>query len=160
MLFRPLFRLQHRILRPYSIFQRPLLYRQPVRQITGKQFTEMFRKYGLIVIGTYATLSFTFFCGCFTSVLYFDISANDIARVFDNITTFLGFEKSEHGESTWFKYVIGHLPEWARTPRMIDIYTNVLLAMAMNELFVPLRIGLTAGIVPYVARYLRRPKLK
>lgn len=64
-------------------------------------------------------------------------------------------KKSEEDPEKTSNQWISMLPEWMRNPATRQVLTNVLLAMAMTKLFLPIKLGITAAITPMVARKLR-----
>ncbi|KAJ3292190.1 hypothetical protein HK104_005515 [Borealophlyctis nickersoniae] len=128
-----------------------------------RDFRSLSREYGPIALGVYLTLSFITFCGCFISITVLGIDSAQIRAALDYVKAKLGFhvptpeeraaEDSEDKEESrkWVTY----LPEWAREPAVLTTSRNVLLAMAMTKLFMPIKLGITAAVTPAVAKKLR-----
>ncbi len=121
-----------------------------IRQLT--------QDYGMLAVGVYAGLSFSTFCGCLYSVTYMGITQEDISKVWNRLRGAIGLETNssqpkDDGESTistlWKK-----MPAWAQTPENSQRVTNVLLAMGMTKLFSPLKLAITAMIVPPLGKRL------
>ena len=111
-------------------------------------------------------MSFLTFCACFASITFLGVDQTKIRSAIDYAKGSLGFHvptpeelarreaeaKEEQQESAeWLKY----LPEWTKDPSIRAHMTNVLLAMGMTKLFMPVKLGITAAIVPGVAKKLR-----
>ena len=86
------------------------------------------------------TISLSVFCCCFASISFFDIDSNKISEWTYNAKKAMGWdaEKPDHVEDTKLT--------WG---------AQVLLAMAMSKLFVPVKLGLAAALTPFLARRLR-----
>ncbi|KAJ3109167.1 hypothetical protein HDU97_008566 [Phlyctochytrium planicorne] len=122
----------------------------------------LFREYGPIAVGVYFTLSFTVFLICFTSITVLGVDAQTIGAIFTRIKGFLGFKKPEKHEQTSEeareeeeKTLVRFLPEFMQNPWLITVVTNVLLAMAMTKLFIPIKVGVVVAVTPAVAKRLR-----
>ncbi|KAL2917807.1 DUF1279 superfamily [Polyrhizophydium stewartii] len=140
----------------------------------------LLREYGAVALGVYFSMSFLVFCCCFASITFLGINETHIARVFAQLKRLVGLGTKPDGEAPVSaggrdsaeeassaasssaereqaerKSVLDWLPEWARNPTVVRIGTNALLAMAMTKLFVPIKVAITAAIVPSVAKRLR-----
>ncbi|KAK5665667.1 hypothetical protein BDV3_006722 [Batrachochytrium dendrobatidis] len=133
----------------------------PSNPKTGIRF--LLRQYGTVALGTYMVLSFTVFCGCLTSITFLGIDETHIATAFNYVKSLVGIQPdssiplsdTDPAESKKMFESMTWLPEWARSPDMIRIVTNVLLAMAMTKLFTPFKIAITAATVPSIAKRIR-----
>jgi hypothetical protein len=119
------------------------------------------RQYGSLAVGVYFTLSFSTFMVCLSTVYFAGITQKDVSRLFQKIKGFFGIEPSkpkENGkdEEGFLSGILKSLPEWAQHPKIIDLGTNVLIALGMAKLLIPVKLTITAAIVPSVARYLKR----
>ncbi|KAI8821649.1 Sucrase/ferredoxin-like-domain-containing protein [Fimicolochytrium jonesii] len=132
-----------------------------------RDFKSLLREYGPIATITYLTLSFMTFCACLTSIMVLGIDQKQIKTAFRKIKEFLGFHPADPEpelraadalndetakEPTWWER---HMPEWLKNPATHAMLTNILLAMAMTKMFLPIKLGITAAIVPTVAKKLR-----
>ncbi|KAJ3186621.1 hypothetical protein HDU85_007441 [Gaertneriomyces sp. JEL0708] len=132
---------------------------------TPRDFKTLTREYGPIALCVYLTISFMTTCACFAAITLLGIDEKQIKSVFNTIKSFLGFppppelavtspageeEPSDAGKS-WTQW----MPEWMRNPTTQKTLTNILLAMAMAKLFVPIKVPLAAYLTPGVARRLR-----
>ncbi|KAI8910890.1 hypothetical protein EDD86DRAFT_203866 [Gorgonomyces haynaldii] len=135
------------------------LQHQLLQKRHASGLSTLVRDYGTVAVGTYLTMSFTFFCGCLGSIYFLGVTSEDVKGVFDKLWGFLGYEPSKSSDSdSWFSKLVEKLPEWAKTPQVMDATTNILLALGMTKLFVPVKLAITASIVPSVARFLRARK--
>ncbi|KAJ3035100.1 hypothetical protein HDV00_004322 [Rhizophlyctis rosea] len=148
----------------YTYTTRPTSsHEPPSSQPPKRDFKSLTREYGPLALATYLTMSFLTFCACFASITFFGVDQARIQAALDYVKAALGFhvptpeerqqkEQEETKESAkWLQY----LPEWTKDPAVRTVLTNVLLAMAMTKLFMPIKIAITAAIVPSVARKLR-----
>jgi hypothetical protein len=81
------------------------------------------------------------------------ITQEDVSKIGNRIKEAVGMKISNEPqtESTVWK----SMPAWIKTPRNAQIMTNVLIAMGMTKLFSPIKIGITAAIVPGLGRRLK-----
>jgi hypothetical protein len=110
-------------------------------------FRERLREYGPVSVGVYVTLTFTFFSASLASITLLGVDMQKIQNVFDRMRETVGLQKAPTKDSNDLSW----LPEWFRNP----IVTQVLMAMALTKLFLPIKLGLTAFLTPMVARRLR-----
>ena len=116
------------------------------------------KQYGMLSVLVYSSLSFTTFCGCIFAISRLDLTTRDLTNVLNKVRVAIGIDPvvyEEEPEQKDQSKIYTMLPEWAKTERVRKGATNVLLAMAMTKLFAPVKIGLTAMIVPSLARKLR-----
>lgn len=86
------------------------------------------------------------------------VTQKDVKNVFEKIKTSLGFPPSPpspvvpvaDADHNW-----DWLPEFARSEGFINFLSNALLAMGMTKIFAPIKLGLTAIIVPPLGRKLK-----
>ncbi|KAJ3175975.1 hypothetical protein HDU87_005640 [Geranomyces variabilis] len=129
-----------------------------------RDFKSLMREYGPIATGVYLSLSFLTFCACLTSIVVLGIDEAQIKRWFALVRSAVGFppavdakpvaEVAEDATSEptfWAKIT----PEWMRSPTTRHAITTVLLAMGMTKLFMPVKLGITVAITPFVAKKLR-----
>ncbi|KAI8921555.1 hypothetical protein BC831DRAFT_405130, partial [Entophlyctis helioformis] len=114
----------------------------------------LLREYGTVALGTYLTLSFIVFCGCLSSIVFLGINETHIAHAFTSIKAAFGFApktdssaeddaaQDAANEAKAKSSLFDILPEWARSPFVVTMGTNVLLAMAMTKLFSPLKVAI------------------
>ncbi|KAJ1344502.1 hypothetical protein BSLG_000026 [Batrachochytrium salamandrivorans] len=126
----------------------------------------LLREYGPLALGVYLTLSFTIFCCCLASISFLGIDESHIAAAFAYLKGWVGYTQEADAAQTEvaspaadkdqaISTAISWLPEWAQSPAAIRIGSNILLAMAMTKLFMPLKIAITAAIVPAVSKRAR-----
>ena len=116
------------------------------------------KEYGLLSIIVYSTLSFSTFCGCLFSISKLELTSKDFTNGLNKVRIAVGMDPVEIEEAPAEKEesrIYKHLPDWAKTEQAQRVATNVLLAMGMTKLFAPVKIGLTAMIVPSLARKLK-----
>ncbi|KAJ3035089.1 hypothetical protein HK097_004293, partial [Rhizophlyctis rosea] len=131
-----------------------------------RDFRSLAREYGPLALTVYLTMSFLTFCACFASITFLGVDQTKIRAALDSIKQTLGFHvptpteiaareaesQLEQKESAkWMQY----LPEWTRDPAVRVHMTNFLLAMGMTKLFMPVKLGITAAVVPGLAKKLR-----
>ncbi|KAI9204539.1 uncharacterized protein BJ171DRAFT_504582 [Polychytrium aggregatum] len=124
----------------------------------------LMREYGLLAIGVYFTFSTILFISCFISINFLGVDAAMVQSIFDKIKSTLGLhvetpeerqlrvEKERDEEATGIKAIVS---AWIKNPAILTLAGNVLLAMAMTKLFIPLKVPLVAFVTPIVARRLR-----
>jgi hypothetical protein len=84
------------------------------------------------------------------------ITQDDLSKVFNRIRQSIGMQVQEPDPETKKEdsQLWKMLPEWIKTPENSQRMTNVLLAMAMTKLFSPLKLAVTAMIVPPLGKKL------
>ncbi|KAJ3158860.1 hypothetical protein HDU86_002548 [Geranomyces michiganensis] len=129
-----------------------------------RDFKSLMREYGPIATGVYLSLSFLTFCACLTSIVVLGIDEAQIKRWFAMVRSAVGFPPASddskaieiaddvNTEPTFWAKIT---PEWMRSPTTRHAITTVLLAMGMTKLFMPVKLGITAAITPFVAKKLR-----
>ncbi|TPX66625.1 hypothetical protein SpCBS45565_g04347 [Spizellomyces sp. 'palustris'] len=125
-----------------------------------RDFKSLTREYGPIAVGVYLSLSFLTFCACLTAITAFGIDEAQIKGWFDKFRSMVGFPPSptptnpdtEPNTETNDKT---YLPTIFQNPTTRQTLTTILLAMAMTKLFLPIKLGITAAITPFVAKKLR-----
>ncbi|KAJ3213454.1 hypothetical protein HDU67_002878 [Dinochytrium kinnereticum] len=121
----------------------------------------LFREYGPIALLVYASLSFTVFLICFSSITFLGVNQQTIQSLFTYIKTLLGYPASPPSKSDSTeeeedrKSITRFLPSFLQSPWVITVGTNVLLAMAMTKLFLPFKLGVVVAVTPTVAKRLR-----
>ncbi|KAJ3191053.1 hypothetical protein HK101_008137 [Irineochytrium annulatum] len=126
----------------------------------------MIREYGPIVVVVYFILSTTTFIICFSSITFLGVNEHTIMAVLDRAKAILGFKtklpteaETEAADASDRKeeksFLLRYLPEPLQKPWLITVLTNVLLAMAMTKLFIPIKVGVVLGITPSIAKKLR-----
>lgn len=132
------------------------LRRFPALRRHSSTSSKVTREYGPIVLVVYSCIAVPTFFGCLYSVTYMGITQQDVRKVFIRIKTLIGFEPStdilKEGD---VKSTIDWLPEFAQTEQFTNFTTNVLIAMGMTKLFTPIKLALTAVLVPPLGRRLR-----
>ncbi|KAI9088311.1 hypothetical protein DFS34DRAFT_561096, partial [Phlyctochytrium arcticum] len=125
------------------------------QQQPRRDFKSLTREYGPIALAVYCTLTFLTFCACFTSISAFDIDAKTIKGYLIQAKSWMGYPPSTDPDAV--EQVVEPPKEsWLdQLPIARETLTHILLAMGMTKLFVPVKLGLTAGITPIVARRLR-----
>ncbi|KAI8845479.1 hypothetical protein BC829DRAFT_399478 [Chytridium lagenaria] len=122
----------------------------------------LFREYGPIALLVYAALSFTVFLICFSSITFLGVNQHTITTLFTRIKTLLGFKPAPPTDDDYDeevqkdkKSILRFLPEFLQNPMVITVGTNILLAMAMTKLFLPIKLAVVVGVTPTVAKRLR-----
>ncbi|TPX61263.1 hypothetical protein CcCBS67573_g08943 [Chytriomyces confervae] len=139
------------------------------------KMSSMIREYGPLAIGVYFFFSSITFVCCLSSIYFLGVDREMILRWVHNAKVAIGLESeakaedsitaaesksapvkdnedtTEGGKKSFFDF----LPEVLKTEAVLTLGTNVLLAMVMTKLFVPVKLGLVAVVTPVVARRLR-----
>ena len=126
----------------------------------SSSMAQLSREYGLLAFAVYCSLAFPTFCGCLYAITYMGVTQKDVKKMFERIKNFFGFPPSSPppaapSASPEKSHNWDWLPEWARSEATIDFLSNCLLAMGMTKIFAPIKIGLTAFIVPPLGRRLK-----
>ncbi|KAI9338376.1 hypothetical protein DFJ73DRAFT_847964 [Zopfochytrium polystomum] len=131
-------------------------------------FRALTREFGPIALGVYLCVTSVFFVGCLTSIYVIGIDRDSILAVLKRAKALVGLsdkkkdaeEAAEEAENK--KHIkegarsfMDVLPDWLKTPAVQTLATNVLLAMAMTKLFLPIKLTIVAFLTPTVARRLR-----
>ncbi|KAJ1553008.1 hypothetical protein HK405_009249 [Cladochytrium tenue] len=147
-------------------------------------FGALTREYGPIAVAVYAVLSTCTFIICLTSIYLLGIDKNTIFDLVHRAKALLGFHHDPaHPDSTESAAedtasaaaaassstdqadagtaagtstgVVAYLPDWLKSHAVLTLATNVLVAMAMTKLFIPVKLTIVAFVTPAVARRLR-----
>ncbi|KAI8897247.1 hypothetical protein BC833DRAFT_552863 [Globomyces pollinis-pini] len=146
------------LIRPYSLVKtthKTPLFRPTFQTRSLPTFTQLSKEYGLLALGIYSIFSFSTFCGCYYYITSQNFTGKDLTKLFNKVRTFFGLETEKHEPTEPLHNRYDWLPAWTQDPTFVRISTNVLLAMGMTKLFAPIKIGLTALIVPGVSRKLK-----
>ena len=106
------------------------------------------------------SLSFTIFCCCYASITLLGIEAQTVADVLSSIKSHIPGLSSDSKEAMGSINPHPEPPHTKSSPTnqntlWMNIGANLVLAMAMTKLFVPIKVGLTAYLTPRVAKKLR-----
>ena len=118
---------------------------------------QLSKEYGLLTVAVYISLAFPTFLGCLYSITYLGVTQKDIKKIFEKVKTTMGIPPSPAASQSTSteSHDWDWLPEWAQSESTINFLSNVLLAMGMTKIFAPIKIGLTAIIVPSLGRRLK-----
>ncbi|KAJ3233338.1 hypothetical protein HDU81_002319 [Chytriomyces hyalinus] len=135
------------------------------------KMSSMIREYGPLAVGVYFFFSSITFVCCLSSIYFLGVDREMILRWVHNAKVAIGLESENKPEAAESKSVpakddedttdggkksfFDFLPEFLKTEAVLTLGTNVLLAMVMTKLFVPVKLGLVAVVTPVVARRLR-----
>jgi hypothetical protein len=130
-----------------------------VRHFSGQK--TMWKQYGGIALTVYFSISFTLFCCTLTAVSLLDITADDTAHALERIRAFLGISQSvkqqaENEGPGLIQRLVHKLPEWAQSEGTIKLLGNSLIALGITKLLIPVKLGITAAIVPKIVKTLKR----
>jgi hypothetical protein len=111
---------------------------------------ELTRKYGPLAVAVYATMSFSVFLVCFSTITYWDVDTVQVTRQLMDLKTRIGFPSTPSDAPSPFQ-------NWfSENPTLAKLGTNAVLAMAIAKLFIPVKLGLVAYLTPRVAQKLTR----
>ncbi|KAJ3110347.1 hypothetical protein HDU96_006681 [Phlyctochytrium bullatum] len=137
---------------------------------------ELFREYGPIAVMVYFALSSTVFLICFSSISFLGVNEQTVMSIFSRLKSLVGLgsnqktaadgsqvemtdadfaAEAEKDRKADEKSILRFLPAFMQSPWIITVGTNVLLAMAMTKLFLPLKVGVVVAVTPTVAKRLR-----
>lgn len=141
---------------------RPSLLK-PLHRNAASGARQTAQQYGTLAVGVYLTLSFTTFCCCLSSIYFLGVTQESVSKVFARIYNLLGMDKKkkdvdvelDEEKPGVLQRLFKVLPEGLKTPGVVQTATNILLAMAMTKLLTPIKLGITAAVVPSIAKYLR-----
>eukprot|EP00842_Homolaphlyctis_polyrhiza_P002529 jgi/Hompol1/3277/HPOL_003197-RA len=137
----------------------PLIARRSYAS-SSQGVVNLVRDYGTVAVVVYFTLSFTVFWLCFASITFLGVNETHISAAFNYVKSFVGIKPADKAvedasDAKPEKTILDMLPEWAKSPLVLRVGANMLLALLMTKLFIPIKVGITAAIVPSVARRFR-----
>ncbi|KAJ3290593.1 hypothetical protein HDU79_003121 [Rhizoclosmatium sp. JEL0117] len=132
------------------------------------KLAQLIREYGPLSLVVYAFFSSITFMCCLSSIYFLGVDRKMIMEWVHRAKEMIGLESkdaaakqkvgehdsedaSEGGKKSFFDF----LPESLKSEAVITLGTNVLLAMVMTKLFLPVKLTLVAFVTPTVARRLR-----
>ncbi|KAJ3204520.1 hypothetical protein HDU82_005782 [Entophlyctis luteolus] len=132
----------------------------------GGRFGELVREYGPLSILVYAFFSSITFVSCLASIYAFGVDRATVKRWLDGVKRAVGFKPSEEVKadevpesgdngSKSNNRLLDALPAVLKTDAVVTLATNVVLAMVMTKMFLPIKLTLVAFVTPVVARRLR-----
>ncbi|KAI8812639.1 hypothetical protein BJ742DRAFT_666956, partial [Cladochytrium replicatum] len=135
-------------------------------QPSKRSIRSLMKEYGPIAIVMYITMSSLTFLSLFAAITFLGIDEAKVKSAYSGLKARLGFhpltndeiteqEKEDAEEKAQREENVRGLKRWIADPTMVQVATNGLLAFALNKLFVPIKLALTAGFAPVVARRLR-----
>ncbi|KAI9352168.1 hypothetical protein BDR26DRAFT_1003175 [Obelidium mucronatum] len=135
----------------------------------ASKFGQLMREYGPLSILVYAFFSSITFICCLSSIYFLGVDRRMILDWIHRAKQMVGLEAerteaekqkqeqqdeedtTEAGKKSFFDF----LPEPLKSEAVITLGTNVLLAMVMTKMFLPVKVTLVAFVTPMVAKRLR-----
>jgi hypothetical protein len=151
---------------PFNRFHRQPTYRFYSQQVTTEKetFRSITRKYGVVAVGVYLSISFTVFCSILGSMTFMNISPHDIQSFLYRIKSSIPFLHSsqdldkeeeqvrQEAEQAQHEGILGwiHSQLESSNPEMVQFMTNAVLAMAVAKLFSPIKLAITVLVLDLV----------
>ncbi|KAI8619920.1 hypothetical protein BC830DRAFT_1101904 [Chytriomyces sp. MP71] len=128
----------------------------------GAKLGDMIREYGPLALGVYAFFSSITFVCCLSSIYFLGVDRAMILDWIHRAKSLIGMQSKDTNNQDSDDTATGgknsfvdFLPQFLKTDAVLTLGTNVLLAMVMTKLFMPVKFALVAGVTPMVARRLR-----
>ncbi|KAJ3126584.1 hypothetical protein HK100_010178 [Physocladia obscura] len=144
----------------------------------ASKLAKMIREYGPLSLLVYAFFSSLTFIGCLSSIYFLGVDRTMIKEWLRRARCALGFSSSSNDDDDKDPEISGSvsngaaatngelekktkpslfnaLPEVLKTEAVMTLGTNVLLAMVMTKMFLPIKLTLVAFVTPVVAKRLR-----
>lgn len=109
----------------------------------------LMKEYGKIAVVVYMGLTFIVFSGCYMSVVFFNV---DASKLFKKVREWTQGMPTPFGEPGKTEEAVVEETEKSNS----GFLSTLLLVLAMTKIFSPIKLMLTAGITPVVARQLKR----
>ncbi|KAJ3070217.1 hypothetical protein HDU98_006735 [Podochytrium sp. JEL0797] len=145
-------------LRTFATAQNPSSNAPPTSKIN-----QLVREYGPVALMVYAFFSTLTFVSCLTSIYVLGVDRKTIMHWIHRAKEALGFktnEKDEEEEEKAMedapkKSLFDFLPAGLKSEAVLTFGTNMLLAMVMTKMFLPVKLTLVGLLTPTVAKRLR-----
>ncbi|KAJ3409943.1 hypothetical protein HDV05_004165 [Chytridiales sp. JEL 0842] len=135
---------------------------EPPMPSKSSKLKSLTKEYGLLSVLVYFSISLVTFTICFTSITFLGVDKETVFGLLHKAKEMIGIASAHppaptvvvedaEGNGKWTDY----LPEFLKTETAVNIGTNILLAMAMTKLFLPIKVTVVAFLTPWVARRLR-----